>query len=52
MNKDQFVMDAGFTPSGAVRIGQLQGQGYGYIKPWWPDDGELILQFGTFITDL
>lgn len=33
MRKDQFVMDAGFTPSGVVRIGQLQGQGYGYIKP-------------------
>jgi len=31
--KDQFVMDAGFTPSGVVRIGQLQGQGFGYIKP-------------------
>ena len=33
MKKDEFVMDAGFTPSGVVRIGQLQGQGYGYIKP-------------------
>ena len=33
MKKDQFVMDAGFTPSGVVRIGQLQGQGFGYIKP-------------------
>ena len=33
LKKDQFVMDAGFTPSGVVRIGQLQGQGYGYIKP-------------------
>ena len=33
MKKDQFVMDAGFTQSGVVRIGQLQGQGYGYIKP-------------------
>lgn len=33
IKKDEFVMDAGFTPSGVVRIGQLQGQGYGYIKP-------------------
>jgi intracellular sulfur oxidation DsrE/DsrF family protein len=33
LKKDQFVMDATFTPSGVVRIGQLQGQGYGYIKP-------------------
>ena len=33
LKKDQFVMDAGFTPSGVVRIGQLQGQGFGYIKP-------------------
>lgn len=33
MKKDQFVMDAGFTQSGVVRIGQLQGQGFGYIKP-------------------
>lgn len=34
LKKDQFVMDAGFTPSGVVRIGQLQvREGYGYIKP-------------------
>jgi len=33
LKKEQFVLDAGFTPSGVVRIGQLQGQGYGYIKP-------------------
>ena len=33
IKKDVFVMDAGFTESGVVRIGQLQGQGYGYIKP-------------------
>jgi uncharacterized protein len=33
LKKDQFVMDAGFTQSGVVRIGQLQGQGFGYIKP-------------------
>ena len=34
MKKEQFVMDAGFTPSGVVRIGQLQfREQYGYIKP-------------------
>lgn len=33
LKKEQFVMDASFTPSGVVRIGQLQGQGFGYIKP-------------------
>ncbi len=33
LKKEQFVMDAAFTPSGVVRIGQLQGQGFGYIKP-------------------
>lgn len=34
LKKDQFVMDAGFTPSGVVRIGQLQfREQYGYIKP-------------------
>lgn len=34
LKKDQFVLDANFTPSGVVRIGQLQVlQGYGYIKP-------------------
>ncbi len=33
LKRDRFVMDAGFTPSGVVRIGQLQGQGFGYIKP-------------------
>ena len=33
IKKNVFVMDAGFTPSGVVRIGQLQGQGDGYIKP-------------------
>lgn len=34
LKKDQFVMDAGFTPSGVVRIGQLQyREHYGYIKP-------------------
>jgi intracellular sulfur oxidation DsrE/DsrF family protein len=34
MRKDQFIMDADFTPSGVVRIGQLQTrEGYAYIKP-------------------
>ena len=34
MKKEQFVLDAGFTPSGVVRIGQLQfSEGYAYIKP-------------------
>jgi len=33
LKKDRFVMDAGFTRSGVVRIGQLQRQGFGYIKP-------------------
>lgn len=34
LRKDQFVMDAEFTPSGVVRIGRLQArEGYAYIKP-------------------
>ena len=34
MKKEQLVLDAGFTPSGVVRIGQLQfREGYAYIKP-------------------
>ena len=34
LKKEQFVLDAGFTPSGVVRIGQLQyREHYGYIKP-------------------
>lgn len=34
LKKEQFVLDAGFTPSGVVRIGQLQfREGFGYIKP-------------------
>ena len=34
MRKDQFIMDADFTPSGVVRIGQLQARDhYAYIKP-------------------
>jgi uncharacterized protein len=34
LKKDQFSMDASFTPSGVVRIGQLQSrEKYAYIKP-------------------
>lgn len=34
LKKDQFVMDAEFTPSGVVRIAQLQARDhYAYIKP-------------------
>jgi len=34
LRKDQFTMDAEFTPSGVARIGQLQArEGFAYIKP-------------------
>jgi uncharacterized protein len=34
LKKDQFTMDAEFTPSGVVRIGQLQQrEKFAYIKP-------------------
>ena len=34
LKKEQFVMDAEFTPSGVARIGQLQvRERYAYIKP-------------------
>jgi uncharacterized protein len=34
LKKDRFIMDADFTPSGVVRIGQLQSrEKYAYIKP-------------------
>jgi hypothetical protein len=34
LNKDQFILDADFTPSGVVRIADLQFQNkYAYIKP-------------------
>lgn len=34
LKKDQFNLDADFTPSGVVRIGQLQSrEGHAYIKP-------------------
>ncbi|MES2938593.1 MAG: DsrE family protein [Pseudomonadota bacterium] len=34
IGRDKFIMDAEFTPSGVVRIGQLQARDrYAYIKP-------------------
>ena len=34
ISKDKFIMDADFTPSGVVRIAQLQArEHYAYIKP-------------------
>jgi intracellular sulfur oxidation DsrE/DsrF family protein len=34
LRRDQFTMDAEFTPSGVVKIGQLQSrERYAYIKP-------------------
>jgi intracellular sulfur oxidation DsrE/DsrF family protein len=34
LNKNQFVLDADFTPSGVVRIGELQNnERFAYIKP-------------------
>jgi intracellular sulfur oxidation DsrE/DsrF family protein len=34
IKKEQFIMDAEFTPSGVARIGQLQSrEKYAYIKP-------------------
>ena len=34
MKKEQFSLDASFTPSGVVRIGQLQSrEKYAYLKP-------------------
>lgn len=34
LNKDQFILDADFTPSGVVRIAQLQSRNhFAYIKP-------------------
>ncbi len=34
LKKDQFVLDADYTPSGVVRIAQLQArENYAYIKP-------------------
>ncbi|KQP15941.1 hypothetical protein ASF45_05090 [Pseudorhodoferax sp. Leaf265] len=34
LKKDQFTMDAEFTPSGVVRVARLQArEGYAYLKP-------------------
>ncbi len=34
INKDKFILDADFTPSGVVRVARLQvREAYGYIKP-------------------
>ncbi|MBP5991364.1 MAG: DsrE family protein [Piscinibacter sp.] len=33
LKKDQFIEEAGFTPSGVVRVAKLQREGAAYIKP-------------------
>jgi uncharacterized protein len=34
LKKEQFILEADYTPSGVVRIGRLQArEGYAYIKP-------------------
>ena len=33
LTKDQFIQEAGFTPSGVVRLAKLQKEGAAYIKP-------------------
>lgn len=33
LKKEQFVLDATFTPSGVVRLAKLQKEGAAYIKP-------------------
>lgn len=33
LQKEQFIQEAAFTPSGVVRIAKLQGQGFAYLKP-------------------
>lgn len=33
LTKDQFVLEANFTPSGVVLLTKLQNEGYAYIKP-------------------
>ena len=33
LKREQFILEAGFTPSGVVRLTKLQLQGYAYIKP-------------------
>lgn len=33
LKKDDFIMEANFTPSGVVLLTKLQNEGYAYIKP-------------------
>ncbi len=33
IDKNRFIFEAGFTPSGVVRLAKLQQQGSAYIKP-------------------
>ena len=33
LKKEQFIMEADFTPSGVVSITKLQHQGYAYLRP-------------------
>ncbi len=33
LKRDQFILEAEFTPSGVVRLSRLQHHGYAYIKP-------------------
>ena len=33
LKREQFILEAGFTPSGVVRLTKLQLQGHAYIKP-------------------
>ena len=33
LKREQFIPEAGFTPSGVVRLTKLQVQGFAYIKP-------------------
>jgi intracellular sulfur oxidation DsrE/DsrF family protein len=33
LKRDQFIQEATFTPSGVVRLAQLQHQGFAYIRP-------------------
>jgi hypothetical protein len=33
LKREQFIQEAGFTPSGVVRVAKLQKEGAAYIKP-------------------
>ncbi len=33
LKREQFIQEAGFTPSGVVRLAKLQKEGYAYIRP-------------------